>query len=122
MAAVRARDTTPELTVRRMVHSLGFRYGLYKSTLPGKPDLVFLRRRKVIFVHGCFWHMHSCPHGKKGPATNKAYWDRKRRRNRVRDQEHTKALRKTGWKVLILWECRLKNEQILRKTLLRFLS
>jgi DNA mismatch endonuclease (patch repair protein) len=122
MAAVRGKNTTPEMFVRRLVHSLGFRYGLHTNSLPGKPDLVFRSRRKVIFVHGCFWHMHSCKHGRNAPVSNVEYWGRKRAGNFQRDREHVKALKKAGWRVLVIWECGLKDERRLRNRLLAFLA
>jgi DNA mismatch endonuclease (patch repair protein) len=89
--------------------------------LPGKPDLVFVARRKIIFVHGCFWHMHNCPHGRVSPVTNAGYWSRKRERNAERDCEHIKALRKDGWSVLVLWECWTRRPDYIRDKLHKFL-
>lgn len=122
MAAVKGKNTSPELLIRSLVHKLGYRYTLHDPRLPGKPDLVFPWRKKIIFVHGCFWHMHSCRQGKNAPATNVEYWERKRTRNRDRDRKHIKALTRAGWGVMTIWECRLKNELGLRKQLLRFLT
>lgn len=121
MRAVCSKNTTPELCVRRLAHSLGFRYALYQKKLPGKPDLVFVSRKKVIFVHGCFWHSHRCPHGSVSPATNTDYWTGKRERNAERDMENIRALRKDGWKVLVLWECSTRKPLPLRKRIARFL-
>src|SRR5579863_907292 len=92
MARVRSRDTKPELLARRFIHSLGYRYRLYRSDLPGKPDLVFPKQRKAIFVHGCFWHGHCCRAGKNRPLSNLSYWSRKLLRNRQRDVASRKAL------------------------------
>lgn len=122
MRAVRCRHTAPEMTVRRVVRSLGFRYRLHQAGLAGKPDLVFLSRRKVIFVHGCFWHMHSCRRGDRSPVTNAAYWRQKRLRNRSRDRATLVALRRAGWDVLIVWECQTKNSQELSAKLSGFLQ
>jgi DNA mismatch endonuclease (patch repair protein) len=105
MAAVKGKDTTPELLVRRLIHRLGYRYVLHSQKLPGKPDLVFPSRQKVIFIHGCFWHMHTCTHGRKAPASNAEYWKCKRTGNRTRDRRNTAALKAEGWDVLVVWEC-----------------
>jgi DNA mismatch endonuclease, patch repair protein len=121
MAKVRAKDTCPEMVVRRLVHGMGYRYRLHDQKLPGKPDLVFPSRRKVIFVHGCFWHKHSCRRGRRSPVANAEYWQRKRERNRVRDKIAVGALRSAGWKVLVIWECHTRDLERLRSTLLSFL-
>jgi len=92
MRAVKGRDTSPEMNVRCLIHSMGFRYALYSAKLPGKPDIVLVSHRKVIFVHGCFWHKHSCRRGKRRPVTNAEYWSSKRERNRARDREHIAEL------------------------------
>lgn len=105
MSLVRAKDTKPELRVRRLVHSLGYRYRLHARDLPGCPDLVFPGRRKVIFVHGCFWHQHDCPMGNRMPKTRVGFWQRKLEGNVKRDAESKRQLRKDGWKVLVVWEC-----------------
>jgi DNA mismatch endonuclease (patch repair protein) len=122
MAAIRSTDTRPEMVVRRMVHSMGFRYRLHVRGLPGTPDLVFRARKKVIFVHGCFWHMHSCPRGQLKPTTNSAFWSEKRMRNVRRDRANNRRLRAAGWKVLIVWECAIKKEEKTEQHILRFLS
>ncbi len=101
---------------------MGYRYALHVRDLPGKPDLVFVSRRKIIFVHGCFWHKHNCRHGSVSPVTNRDYWNRKREKNAERDREHIRTLRKEGWKILVLWECRTQNPESLRKRLQAFLS
>jgi DNA mismatch endonuclease (patch repair protein) len=121
MQAVRGKDTAPEMVVRRLVHSMGYRYALHAKKLPGKPDLVFVSRRKIIFVHGCFWHKHNCRHGRISPDTNTDYWNGKRERNAERDKEQIKSLRKDGWKVLVLWECWTRETESLRKRLEAFL-
>lgn len=108
MRAVKSKDTKPEMVVRRLVHGLGYRYRLHVGGLPGKPDLVFPRRRKVIFVHGCFWHGHDCRRGARQPAANDEYWKAKIARNRQRDADNFLALRESGWQVLIVWECETK--------------
>jgi DNA mismatch endonuclease (patch repair protein) len=122
MAAVRSKDTQPEMLVRRLVHSMGYRYRLHAARLPGKPDLVFVGKRKIIFVHGCFWHQHSGCKGSHLPKSNQDYWLPKLERNRVRDAEHLKALRGDGWRYLILWECELCKGAALRRRISRFLG
>jgi len=107
MSLVRARDTRPEMVVRRLVHGLGFRYRLHVRSLPGCPDLVFPSRRQVIFVHGCFWHRHRCHLGDRCPKTRREFWLAKLTANRRRDAKNQKALRAAGWRVLIVWECEL---------------
>jgi DNA mismatch endonuclease (patch repair protein) len=121
MSAVRTRDTGPEVKVRAIVHGLGFRYSLRRTDLPGKPDLVFVSRRKVIFVHGCFWHGHSCKHGKL-PKSRLSYWRPKVAANRVRDRLRTSQLRRNGWGVLTIWQCQLKNALALQRRIAEFLS
>lgn len=123
MAAITSKGMKPELAVRRIVHSLGYRYRLHRKDLPGKPDLVFGPRRKVIFVHGCFWHMHP-KHGcldARVPKSNRDYWLPKLARNVARDAEHIAALKKLGWRVLVIWECETKDEAAVRKAVAVFL-
>lgn len=122
MRAVRSQNTAPEMRVRQAAHSLGYRYALHRKDLPGKPDLVFVARRKVIFVHGCFWHLHKCRHGRISPVSNQDYWRAKREKNRKRDREHLRALRAAGWKVLVIWECRTRDTARLRERLAGFLG
>lgn len=109
MRAVRSRDTKPEMTVRRLVHSMGYRHRLHRKDLPGKPDLAFISRRKAIFVHGCFWHGHDCPRGSREPKTNRDYWIPKIAKTRKRDKATMERLRKMGWKVLVIWECEIDH-------------
>lgn len=122
MRAVKDRDTGPEMTVRRLLHGMGYRYRLHRKNLPGKPDLVFPARRKIIFVHGCFWHGHNCARGARMPKTNRAYWESKIARNRSRDTEHRKALELEGWRMLVVWECELKDQARLTRWLRCFLD
>src|SRR5262245_50104956 len=105
MRAVKSRDTTPEMIVRRTAHALGCRHRLGGCGLPGKPDLVYGGRRKAIFVHGCFWHGHPCKRGARPPTANASYWTAKIARNRARDAASVVALSAQGWSVLTLWEC-----------------
>lgn len=100
---------------------MGYRYRLHRADLPGKPDLVFPTRRKVIFVHGCFWHQHGCT-GSHLPKSNESYWVPKLERNRARDAEHLKALRINGWECLVLWECELHKSARTRDRIVRFLG
>ncbi len=121
MRAIRSKDMLPELSVRSLVHNLGYRFRLHRKDLPGKPDLVFASRRKVIFVHGCFWHSHSCKIAHV-PKSNVSYWVPKLKRNRVRDRKNVKALRAGGWACFVVWECETRNEGLLRKRLAGFLD
>jgi len=99
MRSIHGKDTQPEIAVRSLVHKLGFRFRLHRRDLPGKPDLAFPARRKVIFVHGCFWHSHACKAGLI-PNTNRGFWLPKLRRNKLRDSENIDALRQMGWDAL----------------------
>nr|WP_279638345.1 very short patch repair endonuclease [Achromobacter agilis] len=123
MARVRGRDTKPELTVRRALHARGFRYRLHDKRLPGKPDMVFPGRRKVVFVHGCFWHMHggACSLSRM-PKSNLEFWRPKLEGNRVRDAMKLEQLHALGWKVLVVWECELRDMESLLTRLEAFLN
>lgn len=122
MSLVRAKDTQPELLVRQLVHGLGFRYRLHRADLPGKPDLVFGPRKKIIFVHGCFWHGHEgCSKGRL-PKSRLEYWGPKLEENKQRDRLNLDDLRKMGWAVLVLWQCELKDTERLTKCIVRFLD
>lgn len=123
MARIRSKDMKPEMAVRRLVHGMGFRYRLHRHDLPGRPDLVFPTLRKIIFVHGCFWHQHpdpECRHARP-PRSNTAYWGPKLQRNVERDAQHQRALEAVGWRVLIVWECELKKPEALADRLRAFL-
>ncbi len=122
MRAIRGVNTKPEMVVRRLTHGMGFRYRLHGRRLPGRPDLVFSSRRKVIFVHGCFWHQHDCRRGQRTPKTNRAYWTYKLRRNVQRDHENQASLHDLGWKALVIWECETKDQDALRKRIRLFLE
>jgi DNA mismatch endonuclease (patch repair protein) len=124
MRQIKDRGTKPEMIVRRLAHSMGVRYRLHAKQLPGKPDLVFAARRKVIFVHGCFWHQHPdkhCRHGRM-PKSRLDYWRPKLNGNAKRDREHAAALRKLGWKSLVIWECKVGSLDSLRRRMKRFLE
>jgi DNA mismatch endonuclease, patch repair protein len=122
MRAIKSKDTSPELAVRRLLHARGFRYRLHNKALPGHPDLVFPSKKKIIFIHGCFWHGHDCHRGARVPKSNTAYWTTKIARNRSRDLRARLELRHRGWKVLYVWECELKNPAAVLKRLYRFLN
>lgn len=122
MAANRGKDTTPGLIVRSIAHRLGFRFRLHAADLPGKPDLVFRSRHAVVFVHGCYWHAHTCKRGRGTPATNAAFWRAKRRANRARDRRTLAALRRAGWRVLAVWECQTRNVERTTMVLQRFIA
>jgi DNA mismatch endonuclease (patch repair protein) len=120
MSRVHGKDTGPELLVRSLVHRLGYRFRLHRRDLPGAPDLVFPATRKIIFVNGCFFHGHNCARGARIPQSNRKYWIQKIGRNKKRDTRNQRKLRAAGWKVLVLWECRLKDEKKLTKMICRF--
>lgn len=121
MRAIRSKDMLPEMAVRSLVHRLGYRYRLHRKDLPGKPDLVFAPRRKVIFVHGCFWHSHDCKYAHT-PKSNLGYWMPKLARNQARDKKSIEALTAEGWKTLVIWECETKDEASLKTRLKKFLD
>jgi DNA mismatch endonuclease (patch repair protein) len=122
MSAIRGVDTKPEKIVRSLAHQMGYRFRLHRRDLPGKPDLVFPARRKVIFVHGCFWHIHDCPYGRVKPATNAGFWANKRGQNESRDRRNLAALEAAGWSVLVIWECETRHPEPLAHTLRQFLD
>lgn len=126
MSRIRSKNTKPELKVRRLLHHAGYRFRLHGAaaggSLPGKPDLVFAGRRKVIFVNGCFWHTHSCSAGTHAPATNPEFWAAKRARTVARDAAALQALKAAGWEALVVWECELRNPSALEAELSAFLG
>jgi DNA mismatch endonuclease, patch repair protein len=124
MAAIKSTNTQPEMIVRRLVFGLGYRFRLHCKDLPGKPDLVFRPRRKVIFVHGCFWHLHpaeDCLDARR-PKSNTGYWGPKLSRNVERDQKHQASLRHLGWRALVIWECETRNAAKITKRVAKFLG
>lgn len=121
MRAVRRKDTGPELTVRKLLHHMGFRYRLQGRDLPGRPDIVFRSRRKAVFVHGCFWHGHDCRRGSR-PSSNADFWSAKLDRNKERDAEQLRSLAALGWKPMVVWECETRNSAALESRLRAFLS
>ncbi|MFH5805021.1 very short patch repair endonuclease [Alienimonas sp. DA493] len=127
MRAVRSENTGPERVVRKLAHRLGYRFRLHRRDLPGTPDLVFPGRRKVVFVHGCFWHRHphaDCRRGRSTPASRTAYWEAKFARNVARDRRNQRELRADGWGVMVVWECQTKPAELdrLAGRLRRFLD
>ncbi|MFD4840919.1 very short patch repair endonuclease [Achromobacter sp. NPDC058515] len=122
MRQVRSKNTSAELVVRRIVHGLGYRYRLHQKDLPGKPDLVFAGRRKVIFVHGCFWHAHENCSRARIPGCNRPYWEAKIGRNVSRDSAQLSALLQEGWEVMVVWECELRDGAMLEVKLREFLD
>lgn len=120
MSHVRSKDTGPEMIVRRMLHKAGYRYRLHVASLPGNPDLVFAGRRKVIFIHGCFWHLHDCGQARI-PKSRVEFWTKKLHANKERDERNLAELRRLGWGVLSVWECQLGNAELLDE-LRRFLG
>lgn len=121
MSRIRSRDTGPEMIVRSIVHRLGYRYRLHKTDLPGKPDIVLVRHRKIIDVHGCFFHMHNCKYGNVVPQTNTSFWKQKREANVRRDNKNFNALTLSGWHVLIIWECETRESSKLQRIIETFL-
>lgn len=124
MRRVRGGDTRPELLVRRLIHSMGYRYRLHARELPGRPDIVFRKRKRAIFVHGCFWHRHPDPSCKRArlPKTRLDFWLPKLDGNRRRDAANVERLEATGWRVLLVWECELRDSEQVRNTLRRFIE
>lgn len=122
MSLVKGRDTKPELLVRSIVHRLGYRFRLHGKKLPGRPDIVLPRHRKVIFVHGCFWHGHPGCRRAARPSTNREFWDKKIDSNMARDAENLRSLREKGWDVLVVWECETRDLVALRELLNDFLT
>jgi DNA mismatch endonuclease (patch repair protein) len=122
MARIRSKDTGPEMRVRRLAHRLGYRFRLHSRYLPGRPDLVFAGRRKVIFVHGCFWHQHEgCPDCSR-PGTRSDYWFPKLEATKARDSEALRKLQDAGWNTLVIWECETQDEKQLIAMLVEFLG
>jgi len=121
MSRVMSKNTRPEMLVRRMLHKAGYRYRLHRGDLPGKPDLVFVARKKVIFVHGCFWHMHEGCAQARVPKSRVEFWTAKLRSNRERDARNLVELSRLGWQTLVVWECELRRPELLVK-IQRFLD
>jgi DNA mismatch endonuclease, patch repair protein len=122
MGRIKGKNTSPEMCVRRLIHSMGYRFRLHVASLPGCPDLVFPSLKKAIFIHGCFWHRHSCHRGRSIPSTNVLFWQTKLDRNRARDIRSRRALRRLGWKVLVLWECQLRDVEFVQRRVVALLT
>lgn len=122
MAAVKGKNTSPEIKLRKLVHRLGYRFRIHKRDLPGTPDLVFTRRRKIVLVHGCFWHRHPGCRKASTPTTHADFWQSKFARNIQRDRENEQCLRQLGWDVLTVWECETRDSERLSKILCEFLG
>lgn len=121
MSQVKGRNTTPEMSVRRMLHAMGYRYRLHRKDLPGKPDIVFGPRKKIVFIHGCFWHGHGCSKGRL-PKSNGPFWSAKIEANKARDRKNVRRLKALGWSVLSIWQCQLKEPLAVRKRIVDFLD
>lgn len=122
MGRVRSRHTKPEMTIRRIVHAMGYRYRLHAKDLPGTPDLVFRARKKVVFVHGCFWHRHAGCALARLPKSRQEFWLPKLEANRQRDMKSESSLRDAGWDVLTIWECELNDITRLKTRIRGFLD
>ena len=124
MARIHGRDTKPEMVVRRMLHRMGCRYRLHRGDLPGKPDIVFGKRKKAIFVHGCFWHRHDDPACRLArlPKSKLDFWLPKLSANAERDARHQAELKRLGWNVLVVWECELRQSEQLENKLRQFVG
>lgn len=122
MRLIRSYDTKPEMVVRKLVYELGYRFRLHRRDIPGHPDLAFIGRKKVIFVHGCFWHRHHCKAGKRMPGTHRDYWFPKFRRTVERDKISREKLETRGWSALVIWECELKERHLVRRRIAKFLK
>jgi len=117
MAAIRSANTKPEMRVRSALHAMGFRFRLHRKDLPGRPDIVLPKHQTAIFVHGCFWHCHRCKYGSVVPATRAEFWAAKRAGNVARDRRNAAALRRQGWRVIVLWECEVRTVETARAKL-----
>lgn len=121
MSRIRGKDTKPEMVIRRLVHSMGYRYRLHRRDLPGTPDLVFISAKRIINVHGCYWHKHSCRFGQVVPMTNAEFWEKKRSGTVERDVRNDELLEESGWAVMTVWECEVNSPEI-KKRIRQFLK
>jgi DNA mismatch endonuclease, patch repair protein len=119
---VKGKDTKPELFVRSLLHTMGYRFRLHRNDLPGKPDITLPRHKKVIFVHGCFWHGHNDCRRSKRPATNEKFWNEKLDKNIERDERNIEALKDLGWDILVVWTCEVNNISELKEKIISFLE
>ncbi|WP_022728415.1 very short patch repair endonuclease [Fodinicurvata sediminis] len=122
MRGVKQENTKPEILVRRIIHSSGYRFRLHRKDLPGRPDIVLPKYQLAIFVHGCFWHQHDGCHDDRMPTSNTEYWTQKLQRNKERDKEKFENLKDKGWNVLIIWECETKNTEIVYKKINKYIK
>ena len=122
MSRIKNSDTKPELIVRKLCHSMGYRFRLHQKSLSGRPDLVFARHRVVMFVNGCFWHRHKCKYGARLPKTNTEFWQNKLDGNKIRDHRNWRRLRAQGWRVAVIWECQTRDQNRLLTQLHRIFS
>jgi DNA mismatch endonuclease (patch repair protein) len=121
MSCIRGKDTKPEHIIRSLLHQMKFRFRLHRKDLPGTPDIVLPRHKKVVFIHGCFWHGHTGCKRSKRPTTNKGFWNRKIDGNIRHDRSSRRQLKAEGWSVLVLWQCQLHDEEKIKKKLIKFL-
>lgn len=123
MAKIRSKNTKPEIAIRTLLYSTGYRYRLHAGGLPGRPDIVFKGRKKLVFVNGCFWHQHTCD-SYKTPKTRTAFWEEKLERNRARDRKNLRKLRRDKWEVLVVWQCeiKVKSAEKLKNKLVEFME
>jgi len=122
MASIRGKNTKPEIIVRSLLHQIGYRFRLHRRDLPGCPDIVLPKYKKVIFVHGCFWHGHKNCQRSKRPTSNKIFWDEKLSKNIERDKKNQENIRNIGWNFLVLWQCEIKDKDSLLNKLRKFLN
>jgi DNA mismatch endonuclease (patch repair protein) len=122
MAKIKGKDTKPEKVVRSLLHQMGYRFRLHRGDLPGNPDIVLPKHKKIIFVHGCFWHGHKRCSRSKRPSTNKKFWNEKLSKNIERDKRNQRKLRKLEWTPLVIWQCQIKDLDNLSKKISRFLN
>ncbi|HQU59793.1 MAG TPA: DNA mismatch endonuclease Vsr [Saprospiraceae bacterium] len=122
MKRVKSSNTRPEMLIRKYLFSKGYRYRLHKKDIPGKPDLIFPAKKKIIFINGCFWHGHDCKRGARIPKANREYWLKKIGRNVERDKENFSKLKELGYKVAVIWECEMKDFQAIAEKLATFLN
>lgn len=124
MSHIKSKNTKPEITVRKIIYSLGYRYRLHRKDLPGKPDLAFIKKKKVIFINGCFWHGHSGCKKSALPDTNYEFWNDKIKKNVNRDTLNYQRLKDMGWKYLVIWQCEIKNDNLenIKSNIIHFLN
>ena len=121
MRQIKSRDTSPEIMLRSLLHAHGYRFRLHRVDLPGKPDIVLPKYRTVVYVHGCFWHGHTCQKGRR-PGTNTGYWNQKLERNKLRDRKNLRACRDAGWNPVVVWACQMKNPEKVMQRLSKLLT